>query len=270
VLQKRMLLSRCILPSLLLFSLPAWAMSLNIHDDGAVIFATLTGTIEPNTLNAIQGKLDKQVAKKPLAIFFQSGGGAYSAIKPMEKYFLSLAQKNLEAHGKPLMFVVEFNCNSACNILTAYLTKDRDEKALEIRTSKIAQFGFHGSIIINHGKTDKQATLEAKQELESQVIATYLDAGVSPAFIEANKAMFKAHFSEKTFTAADLCAQKAMVIPPGSCMDTELDIYKWIVRMTASQEQQKILIPSPSPEKLNDQDSLPKNETGETTEPYIR
>jgi len=244
---------------------PSLAMNVSINDDGAVQFATLNGVIDPETPKQVKDQLSAAQKKKPLALFIQSDGGAYVAIKPMQDAILDLAKANYDLYKKPLLLNFQTICASGCSILSSMLTKNRDPKTLEIRVANDAVFGFHGSVIRDNGKTDKTATIEAKAELEKQIVQTYLDAGVSPDFIKAHADMFKIHFKQTLFSAKDMCGQKTMVIPPDSCVENELEVYRWIARMSDSPEQQKVLIPidpaKPPPEPLPaEQDNKPLNQ----------
>jgi hypothetical protein len=226
------------------WSTPGFAMSINVFDDGAVQYATLQGVIDPDTPSKAKTQLEAAVQKKPIAVFIQSDGGAYVAIKPMADMLLDLAKKHYAKYQKPLMVNFQMVCASGCSILSSLLTKNRDPKTLEIRVANATVFGFHGSVIRDAGKTDKKATLEAKDGLETQIVQTYLDAGVSSDFIKTNANMFKVHFKQTLFPAKQMCEQKTMVIPIDSCVENQLEVYKWIIKWTASADQQKILIPT--------------------------
>lgn len=244
------------------YSAQSSSMSLKLIDDGNVFFATLSGTIFPSTPGAAKPALTRAVLQKPVAVFIQSGGGAFVAIKPMATMLLDLAKKHYDVHHKPLMMIFQFTCSSGCTILSAMLTKLHDAKTMTIRTSDDTDFSFHGSVIHNNGRVDKSATRVAKNELEKQIVKTYLDNGVSADFINANKEMFTVHFKQKTFPGHELCEKKTMVIPPDACLHNQLDIYRWVARQTSSEEELKLLIP---PEKKD----LPIEKGEDNEAPFI-
>jgi hypothetical protein len=252
--------------SLLLAPGVSSAMKLSMVDDGHVYYANLNGIIYPGTPNSIKAALTRAVKKKPVAIFIQSTGGAYDAIRPMANLILELASLHMQTHNKPLMVNFQFICGSGCSILSSLLTKLGDDHSLQIRVANDTDFGFHGSVIRQNGSTDKKATLSAKNALEKQIYQTYLDAGVSPEFLSANAGMFKEHFKQKTFPAEEMCKQRTMVIPPDSCVTNQMEIYKWILRQTASPEELKTLLPPDPAKKSDSDDEQPGGEPEDKTE----
>src|SRR5665213_1461339 len=137
-------------------SQPGFAMNLNIFDDGAVIYATFTGTILPKQEMTFKNVLTKEMQKKPIAVFIQSDGGAFVAVKPLADLFLGLANQQYAKYQITLMIDFQNVCASGCTILSSLLTKNRNALTLELRAAEATDFGFHGSIVVNHGKTDKK------------------------------------------------------------------------------------------------------------------
>lgn len=244
-----LVLAVCLTPSF------AFAMKLTLVDDGRVYYANLNGVIEPSTPKTLKPQLERAVKKKPMALFIQSPGGAFDAIQPMADMILNLASLHYETHHQPLMVNFQFICGSGCSILSSLLTKRRDEKTLQIKVADDTDFGFHGSVIRENGVTDKQETLAERGRLEKQIYQTYLDAGVSPEFLQTNSSMFKEHFKQRLFPAKQMCAGKTMVIPPDSCVANQMEIYKWIMRQTATPEQLKVLLPNDHGEKKKIEES---------------
>jgi len=183
----------------------AKAMEITVSDsergkNGTVI---VNGEIGPQDAAKLARTLNARAESgKRSLILLTSHGGALEVIPQVGDALLTASNTLLKKHRVSNILAINEECSSACTVLTAYLTQKRDEKALEIFVDPQAVFGIHGP--------------KGGAERQNKQIAAYMVNGVSTTWLEKHDG----HLRQTKMTdlkAEVLCAERTMVIPPGSC-----------------------------------------------------
>lgn len=163
----------------------------------------VNGEIGPKDAAALAKILNPRAeAGKRTLILLTSHGGALEVIPEVGEALLKASNTLYKKHKVSNFLAINDECTSACTNLTAYLTKKRDPKALEMFIDPKATFGIHGP--------------KGGEVKENKQIAAYVAHGVSIPWLTRNDAnLRRPRITE--FKAEVLCAERTMIIPPDSC-----------------------------------------------------
>lgn len=234
---------KLLLGSLVSAHFVASAMEIFTSDANDFGYIMADGVLDEQDINGI-GNLMENFSKrgKPSVILLTSPGGVLEFTPDIAERIVEEANEFYMSHHRPALLVINSECSSACTVMMANITKHRNPSALEIWVTPGATFGFHSPVNKpKGGRTSAIADL-AEREFRSKKQLNYLtEAGVNPAWLSANLKMFY-NAKMTDLTGRQLCEEKAMVIPPDSCLPNDNDV---IPLIEAKYFRPKHLIPNP-------------------------
>jgi len=202
-------------------------------EDRRFNYLMLEDGIQPNDEARVKALLEKQFKRKRrTAILLTSPGGALEAVELVSKAIVDGSNRFFQKYRTSTFLIINQECSSACNILTARLTKDRDPKALEIYVAAEAKFGFHSPVQLSGAKITPIKDTEERRARREKMLDAYRAAGVSKSWLEKHDDFFLS-IKLSEVRGAELCRQKAGIIPAGSCYDDKLDIFDETVKAMA-------------------------------------
>jgi hypothetical protein len=207
-------------------------LDLSTDEDGNEItdsqYTTLImgGVIEPGDASRVDNILRRRFRQGGRTVFMlTSPGGVLEEVDPLARVIVSRANQFYMKYKRPLLFVVNQECDSACGVLTAALTKYRGTAAiqpLEILIQKDSSFFFHHPKEMRGGRVvDYQDRIEAIAAY-NRLVTAYLNYGVSLKWINHQRDMFD-RGQGFTLSAADLCLEESGVVPADSCTALDAD-----------------------------------------------
>lgn len=203
-------------------------------DDRNFNYLMLEDIIEPGDEERVTALLDQQFEqKRRTAMVLTSPGGALEEVEYLAQAIIDGADRYYEKYHASTFLIINQECSSACNILTATLTRDRDPKALEIFVAGKAKFGFHSPVQVNDGQITQIKDPDERRARRKKMLDTYRAAGVSPQWMKKNNEFFLS-IKLSEVMGLDLCRAKAGIIPSGSCYSDKLDIFDETVKAMAS------------------------------------
>lgn len=196
-------------------------------------YLMLEDTIWPKDASQVRDLLARQFKRKRrTAIVLTSPGGALEGVEPLARVILDASKKFHDKYGRSIFLVINQECGSACNILTATLTKQRNPEALEIYVAEDAKFLFHGPVSITGKKISEIRDAKERKAKREKMLEAYRQGGVDPKWLEENKAFFE-KVEPEAMSASKLCREKTGIIPATSCYSSKIDIFDEIVKAMA-------------------------------------
>lgn len=203
-------------------------------DDQNFNYLMLEDVIEPGDDAQVQALLEKQLnLKRRTAIVLTSPGGALEEVPALAQVIIDESNLYYQKYQASMFVIINQECSSACNILTATLTRDRDPKALEFYVARTAQFGFHSPVQVNGTEITQIKDVEERREKRKKMLDAYRTAGVSQRWLKKNVEFFLS-IKITDVLAASLCREKAGLIPADSCYSEKLDIFDETVKAMSS------------------------------------
>jgi hypothetical protein len=196
-------------------------------DEGGFSYLIADGIIDMKDIGRFRAELNKNAARGiPTAILLTSPGGVLEATDPLSQVILNASHTLFTRYGLFNMIVINEECDSACTVLTSYLSNKRDPRSLQIFATPAAVFGLHSPVVGRYNSGDIQDPEERAEKIAA-LISAYLVAGVNPTWLANNNILFQtARMTDRS--ARQLCDQDSRIIPADSCLSNDGDVLPFI------------------------------------------